>query len=153
MLIWHWVGYVPYLGLTKSSYREKNHLGVNTVLLQRSQRSRSKTFLFFDKCSRVSDQIIIWKYSFSSRRGNWSTWRERKAWSKKENLQTPPPKNDLWAKTKSEVWSKCCYHFTALLVLGFSAPTAHQRREGHGESLGETVREWGRLQHVAQIIK
>jgi len=38
-------------------------------------------------------------------------------------------------------------------VLGFSAPTARQRREGHGESLGKTVGVWGRLQHVAQIIK
>ena len=144
MLIWHRVGYIPYLGLTKSSYRrERNHLGVNTVLfLQWSQRSRSKTFLFFDKCSCVSDQIIIWKYSFSSRRRNWSTCRERKAWSKKENFQKHPPKNYLWAKTKSEVWGKCCYHFTALVVLGFSAPHGPSKTRG---SWGESWQNRGRM--------
>ena len=145
MLIWHRVGYIPYLGLTKSSYRrERNHLGVNTVLFffQWSQRSRSKTFLFFDKCSCVSDQIIIWKYSFSSRRRNWSTCRERKAWSKKENFQKHPPKNYLWAKTKSEVWGKCCYHFTALVVLGFSAPHGPSKTRG---SWGESWQNRGRM--------
>ena len=71
MLIWHRVGYVPYLGLTKSSYRrERNHLGVYTVLFSVvTAKSKQDVFVFwqvFATCFGSNYHFKWWSIRFQA---------------------------------------------------------------------------------------
>ena len=95
-------------------------------------KSERDVFVFWQVFACFGSNYHLEVFAFKQK-GKLEYLTGKRGLKQKRKLTKHPPKNYLWTKTKSEVWGKCCYHFTALLVLGFSAPHGPSKTRGSWE--------------------